>query len=120
MALFSKFRNKIELKESSILYSQTTNPQKNINKIEPFGISKNNKSVDNEVLKASEKSIEHKINKNFKLNDGTVVSITPEYAEKIMYVNEELNFENQIIFQKLLTSNIQSYEIALQFCNNYN
>jgi hypothetical protein len=123
MSSFSEFRNKINLKESSILYAQSIDKKKptNVQNKDNADYSENNGSSThkNEALNASKECVEHKISKNFKLNDGSYVSLTPELAEKILYVNEELNLNNQIIFESLLAHSIQTYEIALQFCDKY-
>jgi hypothetical protein len=122
MPSFSEFRNKINLKESSILYAQSIDKKKpsNTQNVKNSDYSENDESTNkNEVLNTSKACVEHKTPKNFRLNDGSYVSITPELAEKILYVNEELNTKNQIIFESLLTHSIETYEIALQFCDKY-
>lgn len=123
MPSFSEFCNRLHFKESAILYSQSIEKNKKDNMGNKSEQEIDTNSTENDgtsALQISKSCSEHKISKNFRLNDGTLVTIEPEIAEKILYVNEELNTENQALFEHLLNNSIETYEIVVAFCENYN
>lgn len=122
MPSFSEFCNRVQLKESAILYSQTIekNKKNGADESSKFDDQINTKHEKEPVVDVAKSCAEHKISKKFVLNDGTLVEMDPNIAEKIVYVNEELNTNNKKLFNYLLENNIQTYQMAIVFCDNYN
>lgn len=118
MASFTEFYKRVSLKESAILYSQSIDKKNDSIKHKQQNEHETDKKII-DPIEISKSCVEHKISKNFELNDGTLILLTPEFAEKILYVNEELNEKNQKLFQSLLKNSIQTHEIAINFCNIY-
>lgn len=118
MASFTEFYKRVSLKESAILYSQSIDKKNDSIKNAQKNEDKNNKKLI-DPIEISKSCVEHKTSKNFELNDGTLILLTPKFAEKILYVNEELNETNQKLFQSLLKNSIETHEIAINFCNIY-
>lgn len=128
MRSFSDLRN-IKLNESSILYSQSVQKKK----IAPVATEiQPNKFVSDSEEHPQEKQehetamkqiaacVEQNVSKQFKLNDGTLISITPIDAQKIYYAYEDLNVDNQGIFENMINDDIKSHLLIVEFCNNYN
>lgn len=122
MPSFSEFCNRVQLKESTILYSQTIEKNKKNNVAEPLNSDNdsNSKNEKKPALEIAKSCAEQRISKNFVLNDGTIIEMDPDTAEKIVYVSEELNNNNIKIFNNLLENNIQTYQMAIVFCEKYN
>jgi hypothetical protein len=128
MRSFSDLR-KIKLNESSILYAQSVEKKKTTpstsavvqnNKIAPESEETAQEKLNHETaFKQIAACVEQNTPKQFKLNDGTIVSITPIEAQKIYHTYEDLNVENQGIFESMINENIKSHQLMVEFSNNY-
>jgi hypothetical protein len=56
----------------------------------------------------------------FKLRDGTIVQVSENEAKEIVYTYEELNQDNQAIFENLLNESVETYSKIVDFCREYN
>jgi len=111
MISFNKLRNRLNIQESVVLYS---NVEKDVEK-------DNAKTIDlkNPIINNFYNSVEKNANQSFKLNDGTTIQITPIEAKNIVYAYEELNDAHQGIFESFLENNLQSYSLIIAFCEEY-
>jgi len=120
---------KIKLNESSILYAQSvekkkatpnvaTGTQTNKAPTEPEEASQEKLNHET-AFKQIAACVEQNTPKQFKLNDGTIISITPIDAQKIYHTYEDLNVENQGIFESMINENIKSHQLMVEFSNNY-
>lgn len=112
MNTFNNFRKRLQLNESVVLYSDRAD----------FNTpTKQQKNVENQnsLMTNFYDSAKTNQNKSFKLEDGSVVEITPLEAKNVIYTFEELNGDNQGIFESFLQKDINSYSMMIEFTNEY-
>jgi hypothetical protein len=112
MKTFSQIRQQKNLNESVLMFAaqpqnQTDTEYDQTNQNEPTPLEKISVSASTNTPQT------------FRLSDGTTIQITPVEAKNIMYTYEELNDENQGIFESLINNNIETYQIGLNFCEEY-
>lgn len=112
MISFNKLRNRLNIQESVVLYS---NVEKDVEKD-----SAKNIDLKNPIINNFYNSVDKNTTQTFKLNDGTTIHITPVEAKNVVYAYEELNDAHQGIFENFLENNIESYSLMIQFCEQYN
>lgn len=117
MKKFSDLRQH-KLNESVLMYAAATADQNNVGvnsqKAEEE-TSETNQTVYQKITTAAKSNQPE----SFKLQDGSVVQITPIEASNVVYAYEELNIENQEIFESFLENNIQTYSMIIEFCEEY-
>jgi hypothetical protein len=111
MKKFSDIR-KSNINESVLLYA-------NYRTVDNDETEKQPETEQTTVLSKIKAASDSEEPQTFKLRDGSIVQIAQNEAKNIVYTYEELNQDNQVIFENLLNEDINSYSKIVDFCRDY-